>query len=204
MAEQLTAEQLRIVPANEANWDDIQAVFGERGDAHTCQCQWFKLPHTQWQATPWQELEERERAITHCGEPASPSTTGLVAYLDGEPAGWVAVEPRVNYLRLRTMRVPWLGRAEDKDDPGVWVITCFVIRIGFRGRGLMDELVSAAVDFAQRRGATAVEAYPLVVEPGERLSSGELFIGSASAFARAGFAEVSRPSERRAVMRLNF
>jgi hypothetical protein len=33
---------------------------------------------------------------------------------------------------------------------------------------------------------------------------GELFVGSRSMFAAAGFAEVSRPSPRRAVMRIDF
>jgi len=204
MSETLTSRP-RVVPANEASWADVQAVFGERGAAHTCQCQWFKLPHKEWQQTPTQELEFREREITHCGEPAAAHTTGLLAFLDGDPAAWVAVEPRVNYARLQTMRVPWLGRAaEDRHDPGVWAITCFVTRVGYRRRGLMRTLTAAAVDFARGRGATAIEGYPMITKPGEKLSWGELFVGSASAFADAGFHEVSRPSERRAVMRIDF
>ena len=45
------------------------------------------------------------------------ATTGLVAYLDGEPVGWCAVEPRSAYMGLaRTFRVPWDGRSEDEAD----------------------------------------------------------------------------------------
>jgi hypothetical protein len=45
---------------------------------------------------------------TRCGHPESETTSGLVAYLDGEPVGWCAVEPRTAYPRmLRNNRVPW-------------------------------------------------------------------------------------------------
>ena len=48
------------------------------------------------------------------------TTTGLVAYLDSEPIGWCAVEPRTGYTGLlRNNRVPWVGRAEDKTDDNV-------------------------------------------------------------------------------------
>ena len=43
-------------PANEASCDDLQAVFGERGDAATCQCQRFKLqPGEAFRSFPRQE-----------------------------------------------------------------------------------------------------------------------------------------------------
>ena len=68
------------------------------------------------------------------------ATSGMVAYLDGEPVGWVAVEPRAGYRRLRGSSVPWAGRTEDPDDPDVWAIVCFAIRPGFRGQGLTRPL----------------------------------------------------------------
>ena len=204
MAPTPSTDELRIVPANEAIWADIQTVFGPRGDAHGCQCQWFTLTSAQWRATSLDQREQRQRELTHCGEPTTTHTTGLVAYLGDEPVGWVAVEPRINYVRMQTQRIPWLGRDEDKADADVWAVSCFVTRVGFRGRGLMAELAAAAADFARDRGATAAEGYPLVLKPGERLGWGELYVGAVSAFAAAGFHEVSRPSPRRAVMRIDF
>ena len=42
--------------------------------------------------------------------PSRTATSGLVAYLEGEPVGWCAVEPRTAYPRmLRNVRVPWEG-----------------------------------------------------------------------------------------------
>ena len=36
-------DDLRVVPASEARWVDLQTVFGTRGTAPICQCQRFKL-----------------------------------------------------------------------------------------------------------------------------------------------------------------
>src|SRR4051812_32449223 len=160
---------LSIVPANEALWDDLQAVFGQRGDAPRCQCQWFKVPQADWCSRPVPERAERLREQTGCDEPGADSTTGLVAYVDGEPAGWCAVEPRSVYRRLLSMRVPWAGRTEGPDDPGVWAVTCFVTRTGFRRRGISAALAAAAVDFARERGARSLEGYAAAGQrPGPR------------------------------------
>jgi GNAT superfamily N-acetyltransferase len=201
---QETEVSLSVKPANEASAADLEAVFGSRGYAATCQCQWFKISHSEWRSVPVDELGSRLREQTHCGDPAARATSGLVAYLDGEPVGWCAVEPHTAYLRLARMRVPWVNRDEDKADDGVWAVTCFVTRAGFRKRGVSRTLARATVDFARDRGARAVEGYPLVNEPGKQFSWGELYVGSRSIFADAGYAEVSRPTPRRVVMRIDF
>ena len=125
-----------IVPANEASCDDLQAVFGTRGTAAYCQCQRYKL--RRWEAFakfPVEERAHRLRVQTDCGHPESDTTSGLVAYLDGEPVGWCAVEPRAAYEGLRrNNRVPWEGRAEDKADDSVWAVTCVFAPAGFRRR----------------------------------------------------------------------
>ena len=198
------AAKIRIVPANKASWEDLVAIFGTRGDPAGCQCQWFKLSAREWRATPREVRAEGLREQTRCGSPRATTTSGLVAYLDGEPAGWCAVEPRTAYPRLAGMRVPWLGRHEDKEDEGVWAVTCFVTRVGFRRLGVSAALAAEAVDFARSRGARAIEGYPMVTEPGREVTWGGLFVGSRNAFADAGFEEVSRPSPRRAVMRIDF
>ena len=189
---------MRIVPANEARWEDIQTVFGTRGPAHRCQCQRYKLkPREAFAKFPVEEREFRLRTQTD-DEP----TTGLVAYLDDEPVGWCAVEPRNAYEGLvRNNRVPWEGRDEDKADASVWAITCVFARAGFRRRGISYALVNAAVDHARRGGARALEGYPMTTKD---VIVEELGVGTEGAFAAAGFAAVSRPSKRRIVMRIDF
>ena len=144
---------------------------------------------------PAAEFASRLRAQTDCGHPASDTTSGLVAYLEGEPVGWCAVEPRSAYPRLlRNCRVPWDGRAEEKTDDSVWAVTCFVTRAGFRRRGISRALARATVDFARQRGARALEGYPMLTQPGQEITSGELHVGSRSIFEAAGFEEVSHPT----------
>ncbi|TCC44349.1 GNAT family N-acetyltransferase [Kribbella capetownensis] len=187
-----------MVPANRATWEDLQAVFGTTGSPASCWCQRFRmLPKESWASEGPEELAARLRDQTGCGNRKARATSGLVAYLDGEPVGWCAVAPRADHPRLlRDFRVPWLDRNEDKTDTSVWAVTCFVVRVGYRRRGVSRALARAAADFARERGAGAVEGYPDLVDGG--------FVGTLATFADAGFAEVSRPGNRRVVMRIDF
>lgn len=195
---------ITVVPANEAPWEDLQLVFGQTGEAAHCQCQWFKSAPGEFGATAVEVKREKQRAQTNCDHPEARSTTGLVAYLDGEPVGWCAVQPRIDYVRLLRNRVPWSGRTESKSDSGVWSVTCFVVRKGFRNRGVSRTLAAATVDFARSRGAASVEGYPMVVEPGKEVIWGQLYVGSRSIFEAAGYTQVSQPTPRRVVMRIDF
>jgi GNAT superfamily N-acetyltransferase len=199
-----TPAAICVVPANEASWRDLQTIFGSRGPAARCQCQRYKLrPREAFSKFPVEERAHRLRQQTDCGQPESNTTSGLVAYLDKEPAGWCAVEPRTAYQGLvRNNRVPWEGRAEDKADAGVWAVTCLFTRSGFRRRGVSRALARAAVDFARQRGARAIEGYPII--PKSNVLLEELHVGTESVFAAAGFAVVSRPTLRRVVMRIDF
>ena len=201
-----TTPAITVVPANQASPEDIQAVFGTSGEAYICQCQRYKLqPGEAFKKVPVEERAHRLRTQTECGNPKSRTTSGLVAYLDGEPVGWCAVEPRTAYFGLmRNFKVHWQGRNEDKEDDTVWAVTCFVVRAGFRRRGISRALARATVDFARERGARALEGYPMITQPGTEVTWGELHVGSRSIFAAAGFAEVSHPTPRRVVMRIDF
>ena len=192
----MPAEELSIVPANEAPWEDLQAVLGPE----RCFCQRYKTSQWIWHV-PEESRVAAQRAQSHCDEPGAPSTTGLLAYLGEEPVGWVAVEPRPNYPGLT--RTVWSGRTEDRADADVWAVTCFVVRRGYRRRGVTYALIEAAVEHARARGARAIEGYPMLTEPGKEITWGELFVGAYQVFADAGFTEVSRPSKRRRVMRLD-
>jgi len=197
------AAAITVVPANEASCDDLQTIFGNRGPASRCQCQRYKLqPKESFGNFPTEERAFRLRQQTDCGHPESESTSGLVAYLHGEPVGWCAVEPRPAYAGLvRVFRVPWDGRSEDKTDESVWAVTCLYTRSGYRKRGVSRALARAAVDFARERGARALEAYPMVTN---NALVEELNVGTESVYADAGFTEVHRPSIRRAVVRIDF
>jgi GNAT superfamily N-acetyltransferase len=204
---------LSIVPANQVPWDDLKAVFGDR-DSGRCNCQRFKTRGWFWEQATDDQRRAQLRDQANCGDPAASSTTGLVAYLhhrdhgqaqQATPVGWVAVEPRTEYPRLRGLPTVWKGRpAEQKDDDSVWAVTCFVVRKGYRRRGITYALAEAAVGYAKANGARALEGYAMLTQPGREITWGELHVGARQVFAEAGLAEVSRPSVRRAVMRIDF
>ena len=200
----MTGGPITVVPANRATWDDLQKILGTRGAATRCQCQRYKLqPGESFANTPLEERAFRLRQQSDCGNAESNETSGLVAYLDGEPVGWCAVEPRVAYAGLlrNSNQTAWQGRDEDRTDRSIWAITCVFTRAGFRREGISGALVSAAVDFARERGASALEGYPMTTTD---VLVEELHVGIVNTFASAGFTEVSRPSTRRAVVRIDF
>ena len=207
----IAAADLDIVPANQASWADLRSVFGTT-ECGRCYCQRFKTRGWFWGQATDEQRRESLRAQANCGDPSDTAmTTGLVAYLTApdadarEPVGYVAVEPRTEYPRLLGLPTVWKGRpGEDKHDDSVWAVTCFVVRRGYRGRGITYALAAAAVGYARENGARALEGYAMLTQPGREITWGELHVGARQVFAEAGFAEVSRPSVRRAVMRIDF
>jgi GNAT superfamily N-acetyltransferase len=189
---------IRIIPVDEVPWDDVQTVFGTKGDPSTCWCQWFKLSASDWRTVEASACQAALREQTlHRPVP------GLIAYLDDEAVGWVAVEPRPAHPRLRTSRIVAKGSTESHDDASVWAVTCFVVRVGFRRRGIASALVTAAVEHARTNGARVLEGYPIDTAE-KKASSAELYHGALSLFVAAGFEIASRPQPGRAVVRLRF
>jgi GNAT superfamily N-acetyltransferase len=184
------------LPAHEATDEHVEAVLGAGGAAR-CRCQAYKVPGWIWRDTT---QEEREAALveqTACGT-EGPSS-GLLGYVDGEPAGWVAVEPRENYPRLWHRKQPWMRM--DPDLPGVWSVTCFVVRKGFRGAGLTYELAAATVEHGRRVGAQVLEGYPMEPPPGKKVIWDEASVGLLQVFLDAGYQVHASPTLRRRVVR---
>jgi len=104
---------------------------------------------------------------------------------------WCSIAPRATYRRL--------GGADDfADDPdAVWSLVCFFVKRDYRGHGVTDQLLRAAIAHAGRRGAKIVEAYP--VDPD---SPSYRFMGFVRVFERAGFKNAGAAGTRRHVMRL--
>lgn len=192
-----------VVPANEASWEHLVAVFGVRGPAARCWCQRYKLARGEaFESCQPEDLAARLRDQTNASHPGSERTSGLVAYAAGEPVGWCAVQPRTAYRGLvrNAGMAAWAGRDEDRADPGVWAVTCVLVRAGHRRRGVSGALVHAAVERARIGGARVLEGYPLTTGS---VVSEELHPGVLSTFLDAGFLEIYRPSARRAVVAID-
>jgi GNAT superfamily N-acetyltransferase len=207
----MSASEIRVIPVAEAPWDDVRTVFGTRGDPAGCFCQYFKVDAASWKAQDVAAFEralceqvDAARAARGEGSGSGASRTagpGVLAYLGDEPVGWVAVEPRPAYPRVLSGRAIPATAQPELGDPRVWAVTCFVVRVGYRRRGVGAALLRGAVDAARQGGARIVEAYP-VDTAGERISSADLYHGPLSTFIAAGFTISGRPMEGRAVVEL--
>lgn len=183
-------------PANEATDEDVEAVFAA-GGARKCRCQGLKVPGWIWSDTTQSERDAAQVEQTACG--TGGPTSGLVGYVDGVAAGWVAVEPRENYPRIWSRKQPWMRR--DPELEGVWSVTCFVVAKGHRRTGLMYELAEATVEYGQRVGAAVLEGYPMEPAPGKQVIWDEASVGLLQVFLAAGYEVVSSPTQRRRVVR---
>lgn len=177
--------RVEVRPATPSCWDDLVRLFGPNGAYANCWCMWWRMRSSDFdRAAPRSKRGGLRRLV---GQGRSP---GLLAYVDGEPVGWVSVAPREEYGRLE--RSPTLKRV---DDQPVWSIVCFYVGRGHRGSGVARALVGGAVEHAARNGARVVEAYP--VDPARRAyDAAEAYTGVVPLFAAAGFREVARRGKR--------
>ena len=178
---------LEIRPVTPDRWDDLERLFGPNGAYSNCWCTWWVLPGKEWEGTaPAARRAILQRLVAEGAEP------GLLAYLDGEPAGWCAVGPRERYARMMSSRSRTFRPLDDRPS---WVINCFFIARTARRRGVAAALLTAAVDYAFAHGAECLEAYPIDPEQ-TRPSSTNLYVGWLPTFLAAGFVEVARVGDR--------
>jgi len=174
---------ITTTPAAPAQWADVQAALSGGGDGRSCQCVWPLLRNKDWQATTFEEREGILNAEITAGPPP-----GIVAYVDGEAAGWIRIGPRTRQARLAYTRAIAAATSEPFDDETVWAVTCFSVRREHRGKGLNRALLAAAVDYARRSGARLIEGYPIDTSKG-KTSPNDLYHGALSTFEAAGFTQ---------------
>jgi GNAT superfamily N-acetyltransferase len=116
---------------------------------------------------------------------------GVLAFVGGEVAGWCSIAPKATYRALVNSRtIPHV------DDADAWSAVCFVVRPGFRRRGLMHELLDGAVEHARASGPIVIEGYP--VEPqGDRVDQTSGYVGTVRLFETHGFERVLRTKGQR-------
>ena len=166
-------------------WGDFERLFESRGAPSYCWCM-------AWRATGAEtKLPGAERKPLMEQRVKSGVPVGLLGYAEGEPVAWCSIAPRNTYRPLGGVDRPG-ERPED-----VWSVACFFLRREHRGQGMMKAMIDAAVAHARKKGAVAVEAYP--VDPD---SPSYRFMGFVPAFEAAGFEHVGRAGTRRRVMRL--
>lgn len=183
------AGSIEVFPATAERWADVQVLLGGDGE-RGCWCQYWRHSSSDYRALgPGGGRRALRRQLDDTPAP------GVVAYLDGQPVGWCGFGPRAKMERLvRSRTIP------RPDDMPVWSIVCFLVRPGFRRRGVAAALLAGAVAYARVSGAPAVEAYP--VDPGgRRVDTAFGYVGFVPMFEKAGFRTVVKTaaySDRRA------
>jgi GNAT superfamily N-acetyltransferase len=132
-------------------------------------------------------LNNAERPLYIQDECSREPGPGVLAYVDGEVAGWCSIAPRSSYRRLMNSRtIPFLdeGPVAAAD---AWVAVCFVVRPKFRHQGLMNVLLEGAVEHARSHGARVVEGYPIESETAGKVDVISGYVGTTRLFERAGF-----------------
>lgn len=179
-----------IHPLTPDLWPQLEELFGPVGACNGCWCMYWRIGSA-YTRRPRAANKKAFKAVVKKGPPP-----GLVAFADGMAVGWAQVTPR-NAL-------PGLDRGrftKAVDDKPVWSVSCFYIRKGWRGQGIMTALIDAAATYAKKANAPTLEAYPMKTNGAKRSNSG-MYTGAASSFARAGFKTVALPAPHRPIMRL--
>ena len=186
---------IAVHPVTPERWNDLEALFGPSGAYSGCWCTFLRQTSQDFERNcPGGGAANRallKDIVARGDEP------GLLAYRDGRPVGWVAVAPRETYPRL--LRSPVHKPIDDA--PAVHAVTCFFVAHDERGSGVADRLLQAAIDFAGKRGAKILEAYPNDFGA-ERKPGAEVWRGTLRQFEKAGFEVVARRRPARPIVRL--
>lgn len=189
--------EIAVYPATPDRWPDLETVFGPKGACGQCWCMFWRLKRSDYHSMPPEARKAVLQNMTLNNE-----VPGLLAYVNGQPAGWISIAPRQSYTALENSRI--LKRL---DDTPVWSVVCFFVLKPYRKQNVMFQLLHGAVEYAGAQGAQTVEGYPLDMQTpklaGRKLSGSSGYMGIASVFREAGFVEAARASETQVIMRYN-
>lgn len=181
---------LSFHPLTQKLWRDFELLFGAHGACGGCWCMYWKLRGKDYSENTGDSARQMQKSVVD-----AKTIPGLLAYSEGYPIGWIAVEPRSQYPKLAHSRT-----LKPVDDQEVWSITCFFVEKKHRRKGITVELLKAGVAHAKKHGAKIVEGYPIDVKKNE--APPFIFTGTASAFKQAGFVEVARNAPTRPIFRI--
>ena len=108
---------LSFHPLTQKLWRDFELLFGKNGACGGCWCMYWKLRGKDFSENTGNTARQMQKAVVD-----SKVVPGLLAYSEGYPIGWIAVEPRCAYPKLAHSRI-----LKPVDDQEVWSITCFFV-----------------------------------------------------------------------------
>lgn len=162
---------VEVLPAT-GKWDSFaELMLPKKPGARACVCMHYRNSSL-----------DMEGAVAHMrSECATEPGPGVLAFVDGEVAGWCSIAPKSTYRALVNSRT-----ILHVDDAEAWSVMCFTIAPRFRRRGLMHVLLDAAVEHARGAGAVLIEGYPVDTTHG-RVDVASGFVGTRALFEAHGF-----------------
>ena len=176
----------------------VESLFGKNGACGGCWCMYWRVEKggKSWDAMLGEPAKRGLRGLIESGE-----VHAVLAFVDGEPAGWCLFGRRAEFPRLARVRA--LAHAFDEK---TWSVVCFFVRSGHRGAGIATALLAHAKEAAGRAGAQRLEGYPVRSSkgPGAPIPAAFAWTGVPEVFERNGFKRVSAPDAVRDVYAFDF
>jgi hypothetical protein len=170
---------LRFTLIDEANFDEIPDPAAPGARCQTCDY-WERLDgRREPPETAAAAAHDLKRSRLLSGTRIA-GAYAMLAHADNTTVGYAQFGPISAYPRAQSIRDRY---PQLPDSPAPWVITCLQVVPGTEDRdGIGQELLDAVCDELDRRGITAVEAYPEGMPDGWLPSPGPAAIYEASGF----------------------
>lgn len=143
---------LKIENISEKNWTSLVALFQGSKECADCWC----MNH---RSDPKNCPSGDSAKAALLKEIKSGTVFGLLAFLNGQPVGWCAVDP----LKTQVGHDYYLSTKDAKSSK-VWMIHCLYVAPGHRGAGISSELVKSAIQLAKSNRAAELLAFPIPEE----------------------------------------
>ncbi|RLW69556.1 MAG: hypothetical protein B6D68_01935 [spirochete symbiont of Stewartia floridana] len=175
--------KITVSEVTKANWHDLEALFESKGSPHYCWCM-------KWRPNPLSHRimnkAQKKQALKHYVDRDVP--IGIIGYEEGIPISWCSIAPR------ETCKALWGETKLEK----VWTVACFFVKRPYRGKGITETLLHAAIEYAKKQGANYVEA-----TPADSDSPSYGFMGRIPLLEKAGFQIIGKAGTRRHYMLLD-
>ncbi|HNQ12014.1 MAG TPA: GNAT family N-acetyltransferase [Bacteroidia bacterium] len=174
---------------SKSNWKDFTQLFGPNGACGNCWCTYWRVPKMVHEAGKSGGNKRYMQSLT-----TQEKQVGLLFYADDKPIAWCSIAPREEFSQLKRSKL-----FKAIDDKKVWSITCLFMHKDIRKKNMSTRIIRAAASYALKKGAEAVESYP--VNPKDKTADVFLWTGIQSTYEKAGFEIVKQVSETRSIMR---
>ena len=157
---------------NQSMWNDLVDLFGKDGASDGCWCM-------SWRSEIELKGNDAKEAFKSLVE--ENKVQGILVYQNQKPIGWTTFGSRRNFPNANN-HPDFRELSSD-----TFSIPCFFVRGGYRGKGVSQKLLTAAIDAIKSYGVRTLEAYPVKESESDQIKEDWSFTGSLKLFSKNGF-----------------